>query len=359
MRIDRVLTIFRRDFLDAVKDARVLLAIAVPFATGIFYGLTFDDTATQPTAILAYASAGDSRLPQTLQTIAGDAVDIELAQAPNEAAVREAVDDDADLGLVIPAGFDPAVDAGQSPPLTVIQPENPGFASSYLAAALTPALRQMARQEPPATVTVETIGATSDVDIIERVELNRYFVLVAAIMQIATITLYSVPVVLSQEKERRTLDALIMIASHTEVIVAKALFGIAYVAISIPLLLVITGIMPEQPLVFAGAVALVSLALIGLGLIMGITLSAATLTSWGGVIILPAIAPAFATGFSAPGWVEAIIQSLPTGAGARLAINGISSGTLFANQWISWLVLVVWCALSFALLSWIMKRREV
>lgn len=358
MRIDRILTIFRRDFLDAVKDARVLLAIAVPFGLGIFYNISFDDADTQPTATLAYASVDASQLPETIRALAGEAVEVTLDPLPDEAAVREAVDDDADLGLVIPARFDAAVTAGESPQLTLIQPEDPGFASSYLAAALTPALRQIAGEAPPAIVTIQTISTESEFNVIEQVELNRYFVLVAAVMQIAMVTMYGVPVVLSQEKERRTLDALMLIASYREIIIAKALFGMAYVAISIPLLLAVTGVTPEHPFVFTGAVVLLSVALTGVGLIMGITLSTATLTSWGGIIILPAVVPAFANGFPLPGWADALIQALPTGSGARLALNSISSETLFDNQWTLWLVLAAWCVASFALLSWIMQRRE-
>ncbi len=54
--------------------------------------------------------------------------------------------------------------------------------------------------------------------------------------------LLTVPMVLAEESEKKTLDALVMIASYAEVIIAKALLGIVMVAVSATILLQITSL---------------------------------------------------------------------------------------------------------------------
>ena len=54
MRLSPILTIFRKDVFDAVRDARVLVAILVPFGIGVFYNVIMDDEVSQPEATIVW-----------------------------------------------------------------------------------------------------------------------------------------------------------------------------------------------------------------------------------------------------------------------------------------------------------------
>lgn len=361
MSIQRILTIFRRDFRDAMRDARILVAILVPFALGIFYNFMMDQGDTVLNANLAYTSADATTLPQTMEQLAGPDVTFNISQLDSADAVRHLVDDgNADLGLIVPAGFDAAVRAGQSPPLAVVRSDSTGFASEFLLSTLEAALRQQAGQTAPARVQVETISKpTTAISLIENLGLNTYFVLSALVMQVAMITMYAVPYILAEEKERHTLDALVMIASYWEVVAAKALFGLVYVAISTPLLLAVTRIMPRNVLLFALAIGLLAVVLDGLGLLLGSLLKLSQLTTWGGVLLLPVIAPAFMTGLPMPKALEDALLVFPTTHAMRMAIDALSATPVFGDMWLSILVLLAWAVAVYAFTLWTLSRREV
>ena len=360
MSIQRILTIFRRDFLDAMRDARILVAILVPFGLGIFYNVVMDSNDPVLSATLVYSSADSTTLPDTIKQVGGADVTLKIEQVADEAAVRKAIDDeDADLGLVIPAAFDAAISSGQSPPLTVIRSESTGFATQYLLSSLEAALRAQAGQQAPAQVSVETISKpTTTISLIEDLGLNTYFVLSALMMQIAMITMYAVPYILAEEKERRTLDALVMIASPWDVIAAKALFGLAYVAISTPLLLAVTQITPTHALKFVVAVGLLAIVLDGVGLLLGSVLNLSQLTTWGGVLILPVVGPAFVAGIPLPGIAEKILQVFPTTHAMRLAVDSLAGTPIFNTTALSIAVLVAWAVVVYGFSLWTLARRE-
>jgi len=358
--IRRILTIFRRDFRDAVRDARILVAVLVPFALGIFYNVVLVQDQTTLSVNLAYTSVDATNLPEAMKQIAGPDVTFSISQVDTADIVKQQVDDGkADLGLVVPAGFDAAVQAGQSPPLMVMRPDTAGVGPQFLLSMLDAALREQAGQQPPAQVQVETVNKSTTTSLIENMGMNTYFVLSALIMQVAMITMYAVPYILAEEKERRTLDALVMVASYWEVIAAKALFGIVYVAISTPLLLAVTRISPHDALLFGLAIGLLAIVLDGVGLMLGSLLKLSQLTSWGGMLVLPVVAPAFVTGLPAPKWVEDVLLIFPTTHAMRMAIDALSQKPIFGDTWQSILVLAIWAVAVYAITFWTLSRREI
>ena len=360
MRLKPILTIFRKDVLDAVRDARVLMALIVPFGLGIFYNIVMDDDEQTPDATVVWAGDSSSQLPDILVDITAGAVDITTEHVAEEAVVRERIadDDDADLGLIIPDGFDAAVANGEQPHLVVLQPESPSLGSNYLAAALTPALRVMAGQQDPATVDIESIAENDSSDIISQLGLRKYFVLSAAIVLVAMVALLAVPVILADEADRHTLDALVLVVSYVEVIAAKALVGFAYILVAVPLLLAVTGIGPENLPLFIAGMGAFSIALVGFGLLLGSIFNASQLNTWGGLLLLPIMFPAFTTGLPLPRGVEIASLLLPTSHATRIAVNGLAGEAIFDNLPLSFLALAAWAIAGYGLLLWRLSTRE-
>ena len=90
--IVRVATLFMKDFKDAVRDSRVLLALILPLGIGVFYSYGFDDeSVTTIRARVAIASAGDSQLMMLVESALPGHVRVEVQQAPDRAEVERVV----------------------------------------------------------------------------------------------------------------------------------------------------------------------------------------------------------------------------------------------------------------------------
>ncbi len=359
MRLSPILTIFRKDVFDAVRDARVLVAILVPFGIGVFYNVIMDDEVSQPEATIVWTGDRTSQLPEQIINATSGVVDTTMQQAADEEELRQQIaDENADIGLIIPVGFDTSVSSGDRPDLVVVLPESPSFGGDYLAASIQPVVRAMAGQGDPIQMEYQTVTAIESGDVLSQVGIRRYFVLAAATMLIGMIAMLAVPVILADEADKHTLDALVMIVSYPEVIAAKALFGFAYILLSIPLLLSITGIMPENLLLFAAGMTAFSVALVGFGLLLGSLFNATQLNTWGGILLLPVLFPAFATGLPAPRAVEIAGLMLPTSHATRIALNGLSGDAIFNNLGLSFLAMGAWAVTGYGLLLWRLSNRE-
>jgi len=361
MRIQTLLTILRKDLRDAIRDSRVVIAILVPLGVGVLYYAIFPDVAVLPSATVVYTAADTTTLPRVLTSVTANTVHLTLKTVATPADVRQDVaNKTADLGLVIPAGFDSALQQGKTPALVIVRPASPSTGSSYTLAAMDQVLRQMAGQQPPAMMQVET-APSSQVGfeaLLMDIGLRRYFVLASVVMLVGMITMLAVPIVLAEEREKKTLEALIMIASYPEVVAAKALLGVVYVAIAVPLLLMVTRVFPGQLLSFVAGFGLLSIGLIGFGLLLGSLFSANQLNTWGSIFLVPIILPAFFIGIPIPSAVEQLLLLIPSTHAMRLAVNSVTGTAIFPNAWLSYVVLVAWAAIAYALLLWRLSRRE-
>jgi ABC-2 type transport system permease protein len=357
-----IFTIFRKDLKDAIRDSRVLIALVLPFSIGVFYSLTFDDNDTpgKLDATIAYTSPDPTGLPDAITAIVGQAVDIIYHPLETPDEVRAEVDDeDADIGLVAPTGFDAALKAGQQPQLTVMTPSDISIAGRVIVESLDPAVRELAGVGSPVHFDVQAAPAGEDENVLDRIGLKSWAVVGAAVMMIGMVAILVVPVVLAEEAEKKTLDALVLIASYTDVILAKALLGILYLAFMVPVLMKITGVGVEGFAMFYGAVALLSIALLGFGLLLGSVLrNANQLNTWSGIILLPVIAPAFAIAIPAPQIVTTLAEATPTGQATKLMLNGVSGERLYSNVAISIAIICLYGVIAYALLLWDMRRRE-
>jgi ABC-2 type transport system permease protein len=357
----RIRAIYRKDLRDAIRDSRVLLALVLPFGIGIFYNFTFKDKdVTTIQATVAYASPDQTALPNVIRQIGGSGVKITFHEMTADAVRTTLSKNDADFGLIVPAGFDAAVKSGNSPNLTVVERAKPNVEGDFVAAALDPALRALAGQAPPATIDVAQVERdVNSQSVQDALGIRTWAVLAAVVMMIAMVGMLAIPVVLAEESERKTLDALVLVSNYSEVVLAKALLGITYVAVSVPLLLRITNISPESKGLFIAAAGLLAVDLIGLGLLMaGLFKSANQLNTWSGIIMLPVIAPAFAVGLPAPRPLEIVFGALPSGAAAKLFFNSASGHQLFPNPAAYIAIIIAWGVVAYALLLWRLSRRQ-
>jgi ABC-2 type transport system permease protein len=357
----RVNAIYRKDLRDALRDSRLIVALLMPLLIGLLYSFMFKDDA-KPAAKLGVVAPASSQLPAALQAATKSAVHLEVQSFIDQAALTQQVrDKNVDIGLVIPAGFDKALKGAVPPRLTVILPASSSFGGDYVAALLDRVTQSLARQAPAANIArvmLPSAAGTSD-SAFAALGARKVFVLVAVILMIAMIAVYALPAVLTEETEKRTVEALTLIASDAEVIVAKSLFGLTYCVISVPLMLVITRVAPENVALFVLDIVLTSVSLVGLGLLLGGLMRTQTeLNTWSTVALIPLLAPAIIVQLPLPGWAEAIVLVLPTAQTMRLGVNALAGRPLFGAEWLSVAIILGWAVAGYGLVWWRLARRD-
>lgn len=357
----RVDAIYRKDLRDALRDSRLIIAILMPLLIGLLYSFMFKDD-TKPTAKLGVVASASTQLPAALQAATNAALQLKVQSFADQAALTQQVrDKKVDVGLIVPSGFDGALKGGASPKLTVILPASPSFGGDYVAAVLDRVTQSLAGQVPAATIARVMLPATAGTSdsALTALGARKTFVLVAVILMLAMIAVYALPAVLTEETEKRTVEALTLIASDAEVIVAKSLFGLTYCVISVPLMLAITRVVPENVALFVADIVLTSVTLVGLGLLLGGLMRTQTqLNTWSTVALLPLIVPAIIVGLPVPGWVETVVSAIPTAQTMRLGVNALAGRQLFGAEWLSFAIILGWAVAAYGLVWWRLSRQE-
>lgn len=362
MHVRIVLALVQKDLRDAVRDGRVLFGLLLPLGLGVLYNVVMPEQ-TRQTVTLAVASPDQSALPAALRSAVASTVDLEIVPARDAEQVRQLViRKTAAAGLVIPAGFDAAVAAGRTPELTVVRPAgSSGVTADYLSSSLDGVLRQLAGQHPPAVVRAETAGGDthSFLAIITQLGIRKYMVLATLVMLVAMIAIYVMPVLLTEEVEKKTLNAVMMVGSRADVVAGKALVGIVYIAVAVPLLLLLTGLAPANPALFVAAVSAISVTLLGFGLLLGgLVRNMNQLNTWSSIPLLVLIMPLFMVTLDLPSWAQWLLSASPGNQALQLLIDGLNGTQLFGAWWLSFAIIGAWAVAGYGLLLRTLARRE-
>lgn len=360
MNLRRVWTILRKDLLDAIRDGRILAIIIVPLALGVLYSVIYPDEEPRPTAdVVVVGSSPDAKqVADALPKDVSRALDLTVTTETDERAARDVVaEDDADVAVIVPDGLIAQAEAGRGPPLrTLVGPD--ASPSARAVVDLLPAtVGKLADRAPAVAVAVQAVEPRSP-SVVDELGLRDYFVLAAVVMTVGFIGLLATPIVLAEEIEKRTIEALLLAARGPEVLAAKALVGIVYSTIATVILLGLTGVAPERPAIFVLGAAGMVVSIVGLGLCLAYVFrSADKLNTWGWVIVMPFIVPGFMVGVDPPGWLDAIFQAIPTGQGMRLMVDGALPEDVFGGVGLALLVFAVWGAGGLLLLSRLLQTR--
>lgn len=360
MRLPIVLAIFRKDLLDAVRDSRVLVSLLTPIALAVLYNSVFPEQRIFEASV-AYAGSESSALVATLRDRAGQTVDLELRHVDDAEDARSLVtSEDVDVAFVLPPDVDDEIRSGRAPTITVIAPVTGGAATSFVTSGLAAGARELAGQAEPVILRTDEIEVGSaDEGVMGEVGPRRYFVLATVVMMLGMTALLAVPIILTEEAERRTLDALLLVASYGEVIVGKALVGVAYSVVSVAVMLGLTRLLPADLPTFIAGTGLLAIALIGFGLLLGgLFRTANQVYTWSSVLLFPVIGPAFVAGLPMPPAVDLALRALPTSQAMRPMTNGLAGEALFSDVWLSYLVVGAWAVVAYGLLAWRLRRRE-
>jgi ABC-2 type transport system permease protein len=288
-----------------------------------------------------------------------------LLVVDSEADVERAMtEQEALAGLVLPADFDARLAAGERPPLKLML--NGAQERRFNARRLViDVVISQSRQPLPVDLAETTVnqpragGEPAPASVMQGLSIQGWFLVTWSVMGIAMVGTYMVSALLVEEKERKTLDAM-MIApvSYLDLIAGKALVGLVYALLSVGLIFLLNA--PEQihsvgALILIGVLSALFATLIGL-LLGGMFGNTQSLNTWGGLPMLVFLAPVILAPVpSSSLW--SILQVFPP----THMVEGVAralSGEAPDRVWVNVLALAASCVLAGALVWISLRRRE-
>ena len=317
MHLRSMLAIARKDAIDILLNKSTLFILIMPIITAFLFLLISNLAGSHTTNILVY-NPGQSALIQVISS-SFDATKITGAGSPAEvmAAFRNGKDAAYDVGLIIPANFESALQAGSHPQVSLYVNENNmnQHQAEQLQAAIVNYARGVASPQPPLALSTTIVNppATANLGGILQNAYSGIALLVSFMVGTSLM-----PGLLIEEKEKKTLRMLMVTpASFSDVILGKLLITLIYqLLLSLIILTIIGGFIGQVPLVLLYTLlgACFSLAL---GLLFGGIFSTASAAgAVGGIVSLIYIIPAF---FSGPlgqllsgSAITSLVKILPT-----------------------------------------------
>ncbi|MBN1259361.1 MAG: ABC transporter permease [Anaerolineae bacterium] len=260
------------------------------------------------------------------------------------------------LGLVIPEDF-------EQPPETLTGREIPGFFPHWANEGDITALATFFQDELE-----QAIGYPVRIDIAEHPAYpsphdsgQQIMLTLSMVIMPLTLGLALVPHLLVDEKEKHTLDALLVSpAAMWQIIAGKALTGIFYCLTGGAIILLAINNHIVHWDIALTAIVLSTLFSVALGLLIGaIVETPSNITSWLGLLMVLLLIPVSVLNFNTdhwPGWIVAVLSRLPTVAVVRLVqismAGDLAGGSVFPHL----LTLGIAVLLSFILLVWAFRR---
>jgi ABC-type transport system involved in multi-copper enzyme maturation permease subunit len=214
--------IARKDILDGWKNKTILGNIIIVTLMILFYKSlpSWENSPAVPN--LRVYDAGKSRLVVAL----GDSTTVKLHQYESQQEMERilAKGDIPEIGLVIPADFDQALEAGE-------QLELDGYVVHWVSDKDAEELRQMAGAELTALVGKSVYIKLAGNKVYTQADSTglAFLASISVIFSVAMLGLLVTPGLMIEEKHAKTIDALLVSpASSSHVITAKALAGLFY-----------------------------------------------------------------------------------------------------------------------------------
>ncbi len=235
----------------------IVLPVILTLLIRVVFGSLFD-----PVPRLGIVDEGDSQIVRNV----GDIEGIEVRFPESAATLKTLVENnDLDAGLVLPAGFDGALQGGQMPNVQFFF-GGQSLASNrvVLGVTMVDLIRQVAGSPAPIEVETITVGEGESVPIVSR--LLPLIVLMAVLIAGALTPATS----LVEEKEKRTLTALLVTPTRLgDVLLGKGALGFILAMATGVVTLALNGALGANPAALLLVLVLATLMAAEVGLMLG------------------------------------------------------------------------------------------
>ena len=354
MNLNIVSAITRKDVVDAIRHRYLLTALVTPLFVALLFRVLLPGGESRNVLTIVVHDAGGSGLIAELRKTPQIGI-VEVASAgatAGEVEKRKAIG-----GLAVPVGFDADLAAGKQPQLTVyVNNEKTIFEQAAFRRLLDQAVRSSAKQPEPAQLVWLDVGKTSDLTR-GGTSLEQMMLPMLLILTFGMIGAFVVPLLIVEEKEKRTLDFLLSSpASLNEIIAGKALTGVVYTLLIAGVLLGINRkFIQNWPLTLL-TIVLGLLFVVGVGLVIGSLLNnTMQVNTWAGLILIVLLAPSFPS-IAISTWFDSGMRVIPTyylTEALKLSMAGAASSRL----WMYLAVLLGCTVIIFFAAGWALHRR--
>lgn len=352
----RIIAAFaQKDIVDAIRNRYLLGALVTPLFVAILLRILLPGINNLNFTVVVH-DPGNSRLVSELRATP----QMKLIAAASADVVANGMEKlNAVGGLAIPANFDADIAAGKQPELVIyVNNKQSEIEQAMFRQLVERQFFTLVKERLPARLNWIDVNKEAGTQS-PALNLNQMMLPLLLLLTFAMTGALVVPLLLVEEKEKRTLDFLLTSpASLTEIIAGKALTGVVYSLLIAGLLLAINNkLIGNWPLTFL-TVLLGLLFVVAVGLFMGsLFQNTMQVNTWAGLVLFVLIAPSFPS-FRLPHVLETALTFVPTHYFVE-ALRMSSSGDPSPRIWGQLAVLLVSTVIAFGAAVWGLRRQQI
>lgn len=356
MNLAAVAAITRKDLVDAIRNRYLLTALITPFFVALLFHVLLPGGQSRSLFTVVVHDSGNSALIGELRK----APQISVVEAVSANATAGEVEKRKAIGgLVVPFNFDSDVKSGKQPELTIyINNKKSTFEQAAFRQLLDQQVESLVKYPEPARLVWIDVDKDPDERARGGVGLNQMLLPLLLIMTFGMTGALVVPLLLVEEKEKRTLDFLLASpAGLKEIIAGKAFTGVVYS-------LLIAGVLLAINRQLVGNWALTSVVIlfglvfvVAVGLFMGSLFNnTMQVNTWASSVLLVLLAPSFPS-LGLPSVLDTAMRFIPTyylTEALKLSLAGSAPSRIWGHI----AVVLICTVIAFAATVWALRRRH-
>lgn len=348
-----VAAIAQKDLIDAIRNRYLLVALLTPLSVALLIRLMMPGINSLTNMTIVVHDPDRSTLVSQLRATP----QIKLVETDSAQTAKAEVENIKAAGAVlVPANFDADVAAGKQPQLTIyVNNQKNNIEQSSFRLLLERQVGSLV--QPPAVLNWinvrETTGAPT-----REFNLSQMLLPLLLLLTFGMTGALVVPLLLVEEKEKRTMDFLLTSPARlSEVIAGKAVTGVVYsVLIAAVLLALNRQLIGNWPLTLL-TILIGLLLIVAMGLLMGsLFQTTMQVNTWASLVLLVLLVPSFPVPGS-PAMLDAAMYVIPTYyfvEALKLSLAGTSSARLWGH-----LAVVLTCTVvAFFAVTWALRREQ-
>jgi len=221
-----ILVIARKDIADAIKNKYILFSLVLPIGMSLLLRLMFGGPEGPGTLTMVVYDPTGSRLVTELRELP----EVHLIEVDSNQQLTAEVEQNAVGGLSLPVNLDDAVDAGEQTEITIyLNRKHGGGEIAVFQRLVEQQVWAMTGQAMPAHIVWADVTAPPGLQAESTFRMDLYLMIMFLVMALAMTGAFVVPLLLVEEKEKHTLEFLLVSpAGPAEVVAGKALTGLVY-----------------------------------------------------------------------------------------------------------------------------------
>lgn len=356
MNMSIVSAITRKDVVDAIRHRYLLTALVTPLFVALLFRVLLPGVNSRNLLTMVVHDAGSSGLVAELRNV--PQMTVVEASSP-ESIAGEVEKRKATGGLAVPAGFDADLAANKQPELTIyVNNQKNVLEQAGFRRLMGQSVRSFAKQPEPARLVWVDIDKEAEGPIRAGSGIDSILLPLLLILTFGMTGAFVVPLLIVEEKEKRTLDFLLSSpANLKEIIAGKALTGVVYTLLIAGLLMGINRQLIRNWPMTALTVLIGLLFVVGVGLVVGSFLkNTMQVNTWASLVLIVLLVPSFPS-FGLSGWFDKLTRLIPTYYLTE-ALKLSMAGTLTSQFW-TYLAVLSGCTLIvFMAAGWALQRRN-